>query len=272
MIECMISNAHNDIDSRNRSVNQLVDRFGSGPVTVLGVWAHPDDESFLAGGLLAEVTRRGGRVVTVTATAGEHGIGTTADESPSAVAARRVAELDAALEVLGGEAAIHLGYADGGCDQVSDHLAVQLMGQLIDRIEPDVIVTFGPDGVTGHPDHQAVGRWIGRAVAERGDDVPVVSTTAASAWHDEGIDRLHSIEAFWPGFPEQRQDGLVVSLDDELVERKLAAIACHASQMTPVHEALGPDHLRQIAAVECYVAGNRAASHHLSPELERIAA
>jgi LmbE family N-acetylglucosaminyl deacetylase len=271
MIECMISIARND-NADNGSVNDLVDRFGTGPLTVLAVWAHPDDESFLAGGLLAEVARRGGRVVTVTATAGEHGIGESVDRSPATVAARRIAELDAALEVLGGESAIHLGYEDGGCDQVTDHLAIHLLGRFVDRIEPDVIVTFGPDGVTGHPDHQAVGHWVRRAVAERGDRVPLVTTAAANAWHDEGIDRLHSIEAFWPGFPERGGDGIVVQLDAELVDRKLAAIACHASQMGPVHEALGPDHLRQVAAVECYVAANHAASRHLSPELELIAA
>ena len=268
----MISIARNDNAGASWSVNDLVDRFGAEPITLLAVWAHPDDESFLAGGLLSEVARRGGRVVTVTATAGEHGIGDSAASSPAAVAARRIVELDAALEVLGGESAIHLGYADGGCGQVTNHLAVHLVGRIIDHVQPDVTLTFGPDGVTGHPDHQAVGHWVRQAVAERGNRVPLITTATASAWHDEGISRLHSIGAFWPGFPELGEHGVAVQLDPELVDRKLTAIACHASQMGPVHEALGPDHLRQIAAVECYVAANRAASRHLSPELELIAA
>ena len=270
MIECMFPITHNDSDASIGSVVDLVGRFGHGPITLMAVWAHPDDESFLAGGLLAEVTRRGGRVVTVTATAGEHGL--SAARTVADVAAQRIAELDAALDVLGGEPAIHLGYADGGCDQVTDHLAAHLVGRIVDRIEPNVVLTFGPDGVTGHPDHRAVSRWVGRAVADRGDRIPLVTTATASAWHDEAIDRLHSIEAFWPGFPQPIDDGVVVRLDADLVDRKLAAIARHASQMGRVHDALGPHHLRRVAGVECYAAANPAASHHLSPELELIAA
>jgi LmbE family N-acetylglucosaminyl deacetylase len=278
MIGGMFSITHDDTAATRptaaESVIDLADRFGA--VTLLAVWAHPDDESFLAGGLLAEVARRGGRVVTVTATAGEHGTDDPAAQPPAVLAARRVGELDAALEVLGGESAIHLGYADGGCDQVTDHLASHLVGRVIDRVQPDVILTFGPDGVTGHPDHQAVGRWVRRAVGERGDRIPLLTTAAADAWHDDGIDRLHSIDAFWPGFPQPVGEGVVVRLDDELLDRKLAAIACHASQMGPVFDALGPDHLRRVAGAECYVAANPAAvtatRRHLSPELEPIAA
>jgi LmbE family N-acetylglucosaminyl deacetylase len=268
MIECMFPIAHNDCDAG--TIVDLVDRFGPDPITLMAVWAHPDDESFLAGGLLAEVARRGGRVVTVTATAGEHGI--SAARAVATVAAQRIAELDAALDVLGGEPAIHLGYADGGCDQVTDHLAAHLVGRIVDRIEPDVVLTFGPDGVTGHPDHRAVSRWVDRAVGDRGDRIPLVTTATASAWHDEAVDRLHSIEAFWPGFPEPIGHGVVVRLDEDLVDRKLTAIACHASQMGPVQDALGPDHLRRVAGLECYAAANPAASRHLSPELEPIAA
>ena len=271
MIECMISIAHHD-STGGESVVELVDRFGVGAITLLAVWAHPDDESFLAGGLLAEVARRGGRVVTVTATAGEHGTDHPAEWPPATLATQRLDELDAALDVLGAEAAVHLGYADGGCDQVTDHLAAHLLGRIVDRVQPDVILTFGPDGVTGHPDHQAVGRWVRRAVTERGDRIPLVTTAAASAWPEDGITRLHSIAAFWPGFPRQARDGRVVRLDPELLDRKLAAIACHASQMGPVFDALGTDRLRRVAVAECYVAANPAARIHLSPELEPIAA
>lgn len=268
MIVCMISIARRTdtagTESVTESVTDLVDRLEA--ITLLAVWAHPDDESFLAGGLLAEVARRGGRVVTVTATAGEHGTDDPLAEPPAVLAARRTAELDAALEVLGGEPAIHLGYADGGLDGVSEHLAAHLIGRIVDRVGPDAVLTFGPDGVTGHPDHQAVGRWARRAVHARDDRLPLLTTAAASAWHDDGIDRLRSIDAFWPGFPQPVDHDVVVRLDAELVDRKLAAIGCHASQMGSVHDALGPHHLRRVAELECYVAANAAARHRLSPE------
>jgi LmbE family N-acetylglucosaminyl deacetylase len=271
MIGCMTSIIRNDTTDTG-SVSGLVDRFPVDAPTLMAVWAHPDDESFLAGGLLAEVTRRGGKVVTVTATAGEHGTDDPITQPPTDLAARRTAELSSALVVLGGEPAVHLGYEDGACDQVTARLAAHLIGQILDRVDPDIVLTFGPDGVTGHPDHRAVGCWVRRAVAERGDRIPLLATATANAWPADGVDRLRSIDAFWPGFPRAVDHGPIVRLDAELLDRKLAAIACHASQMDRVHDALGPDRFRRVAGVESYVAANASARHHLSPELERFVA
>jgi len=256
------------------TVSALLDRFGTTPPTLLSVWAHPDDESLLAGGLLAEVARRGGRVVSLTATAGEHGTNDPVAEPPTVLARRRIDELDAALEALGGGRAVHLGYGDGDCHLVDERLAAHLVGRVVDDVEPDLIVTFGPDGVTGHPDHIAVGRWVRRAVAERGDRVPLLTAATADGWHPESIERFHTINAFWPGFPVTPDEpaGLPVRLDGEQLARKLAALACHASQMAPVTAALGLDHLLSVAGTECYAAANHAAEHHLSPELVPLAA
>jgi LmbE family N-acetylglucosaminyl deacetylase len=263
----MTSITHHETTAGTESATVLVDRFLVDAPTLLGVWAHPDDESFLAGGLLAEVARRGGRIVTVTATAGEHGADDPISQPPVELAVRRTGELDSALGVLGGEPAVHLGYEDGACDKVTARLASHLIGRILDRVEPDIVLTFGPDGVTGHPDHLAVGCWVRRAVAERGDRFPLVTTAAANAWPDDGVERLHSIDAFWPGYPRTIEHGPVVRLDADLLDRKLAALACHASQMDRVQDALGPERFRQVAEFESYVAGNAAARHHLSPEL-----
>ena len=257
-----------------RSVGNLVDRFDREPMTVLSVWAHPDDESLLAAGLLAEIARRGGDVVTVTATAGEHGIGDTSVEHPTALAARRSRELDEALRMLGASPAVHLGYGDGSCAEVTERLAAHLVGRVIDRIRPDLIVTFDADGVTGHPDHRAVHRWVRNAVADRGDRIPVLGAATQAVWSTSGTERLHSIDAFWPGYPDSSHDGdgFAVRLDHELLERKLAALSCHASQMGRVAEALGPAHFVDLAADECYVASNAEAQLHLSQESTALAA
>jgi len=265
---------HHDLADRARSVFDIVDRLGHEPVTALGVWAHPDDESLLAGGLLAAIADRGGEVVNVAATAGEHGTDDPTIEPPAVLAARRRRELDDALAALGADSAIHLGYADGSCAEVTEALAAHLVGRIIDRVQPDVIVTFGPDGVTGHPDHQTVHRWVRRAVADRGDRIPLVGTTAAGSWPADAIDALHTIDAFWPGYPcaGPTEDDVIVRLDAHLLERKLDALACHASQMGPVVTALGPDRFADLAAVESYVALNHVAHRALSPEAMPIAA
>jgi LmbE family N-acetylglucosaminyl deacetylase len=257
-----------------RSAGELLDRFGRVPLTVLGVWAHPDDESLLAGGFIAEIIRRGGRVVTVTATAGEHGTDDPSAEPPGALALRRSRELDDALLVLGASPAVHLGYGDGSCSEVAERLAAQLVGGIIDRIRPDLVVTFGVDGVTGHPDHRAVHRWVCTAVADRADRIPVLGTVTEAVWSTDGIERLHSIDAFWPGYPivSHHADGFGIRLDHGLLERKLAALSCHASQMDRVARALGPAHFVDLAAVECFVAANQAAHDHLSQEVAARAA
>ena len=264
--------SRHDIAGPTRSVSDIVDRFGA--VTALAVWAHPDDESLLAGGLLAGFAQRGGEVVNLVATAGEHGTDDPLVDPPTALAARRRTELDEALSALGAGPAIHLGYGDGSCAEVTEALAAHLVGRVIDRVQPDVVVTFGPDGVTGHPDHRAVHRWVRRAVADRGDRIPLIATTAADAWPIEGIEGLHTIDAFWPGFPcdEPTEDVVTVRLEPELLGHKLEALACHASQMGPVATALGPDRFVDLAAVESYVALNRAAHHALSPEAMPLAA
>jgi LmbE family N-acetylglucosaminyl deacetylase len=69
--------------------------------TLLGVWAHPDDEAYLSAGLILEHIARGDRVVIVTATLGEHGTKDPVHWPPQQLAARRHAELRRSLATLG---------------------------------------------------------------------------------------------------------------------------------------------------------------------------
>lgn len=256
------------------TVGELVERLGPAPIVLLAVWSHPDDESFLAGGLLAEVARRGGRVVNVTATSGEGGTDDPVAHPPAALAERRERELGQALDELGAEPAIGLGFGDGSCDLVPERLGAGLVGAIVDQVDPDVIVSFGPDGVTGHPDHRAVGRWTRGAVADRDDRTPLLTTAAAAAWPAHCVERLHSIDAFWPGYPDRDAGGFdrIAELDEWLVERKLAALARHASQMAPVEQALGADGFRTVASFEAYRAANPMAHHRLSATFTPLAA
>ena len=127
--------------------------------TMLGVWAHPDDEAYLSAGLMAEFRRRGGRVVVVTATAGEHGTSDPVAWPPNRLAALRRIELRESLAAVGVDELHLLGYEDGTCDRQDDAAVTKLIACHIAAVQPDLIVTFGPDGVSGHPDHLAVNRW-----------------------------------------------------------------------------------------------------------------
>lgn len=86
--------------------------------TILSVWAHPDDESFLAAGVMATAARQGQKVICVTATRGENG---SYDESRwpvHAIGKIRSKEMVAALNVLGIEHHHWLGYKDGMCADI----------------------------------------------------------------------------------------------------------------------------------------------------------
>ena len=106
--------------------------------------------------------RNGNRVVCVTATRGE-----AADPErwpPAELAVIREAEIAAALEILGVTDHRWLDYPDGGCAAVDAEDAVARIAAIIEEVRPDTVLTFGPDGGTGHPDHIAVCAWTQLAV------------------------------------------------------------------------------------------------------------
>jgi len=127
---------------------------------LLAVLAHPDDESLGFGGTLARYAHEGIETYLVTATRGEAGrfgsLGKSGD--PVEVGRVREAELRAAA-VLGIREVSILGYPDGAVDQVSSDIAIGAIASHIRRIRPHVIVTFGPDGGYGHPDHIAISQF-----------------------------------------------------------------------------------------------------------------
>src|SRR5690606_22008818 len=129
------------------------------PVRLLGVWAHPDDEAYLSAGLMSRVAVAGGRVTCLTATRGEQGVPADDPRDPDEVGRLRERELRAALAAAGAHDLRLLGHRDGGCDAVPHERGVAAVARAIADTRPEVIVTFGPDGITGHPDHVAVHRW-----------------------------------------------------------------------------------------------------------------
>src|SRR2546427_11454112 len=86
--------------------------------TMLGVWAHPDDEPYLSAGLMANAARRGHRVVCVTATRGEEGSWDEERWPTSEMGKVREAEMMASLHVLGVTEHHWLDYYDGTCMDV----------------------------------------------------------------------------------------------------------------------------------------------------------
>src|SRR5690349_16267274 len=133
---------------------------------LMAVLAHPDDESLGFGGTLSKYAAEGIETHLVTATRGERGrfgsLGKGGD--PIEVGRVREAELRAAAAVLGIREVSILSYPDGFVDQVEPTTAVRAVVCHIRRIQPDVVVTFGPEGAYGHPDHIAICQFTTAAV------------------------------------------------------------------------------------------------------------
>jgi LmbE family N-acetylglucosaminyl deacetylase len=128
---------------------------------LLAVLAHPDDESLGFGGTLAKYAVEGVETYLVTATRGEKGrfgaLGKGGD--PAEVGRAREAELRRAAKVLGLREVCLLGYPDGAVDEVDSATSIRAIVSQIRRIQPHVVVTFGPEGAYGHPDHIAISQF-----------------------------------------------------------------------------------------------------------------
>lgn len=133
--------------------------------------AHPDDESFGMGGTLAKYASEGVEISILMATKGERGRYGLASESPGTeiVGKTRANELLKAAATLGVEKVKFLNYMDGDLDQVDPHAVILAIGWHIRQEQPQVVITFGPEGGYGHPDHIAISQFATAAVVRAAD-------------------------------------------------------------------------------------------------------
>jgi N-acetyl-1-D-myo-inositol-2-amino-2-deoxy-alpha-D-glucopyranoside deacetylase len=230
------------------------------PHTLLVLFAHPDDESFAVGGTMAHYARQGVRVVLGTATRGEAGI--THDEGaghPADMGQVREEELRCACRTLGVHELRLLGYRDSGMagDPQNDHPNAfchadpeRVVGQILDlfrEFQPEVVLTFGPEGGYGHPDHLAIHRHT-TAAWEQAEDLAVpprkLYYTAISAktfirlrkaMYEAGLisEMPSEAEIARRGAPE---DAVTTTIDiRDTVEQKVQALRCHRTQLAPTH-------------------------------------
>jgi LmbE family N-acetylglucosaminyl deacetylase len=130
------------------------------------VLAHPDDESLGTGGALAKSAAEGVATYLLTATRGERGrFGDNVNPpGPDVVGRTREVELLAAARELGLREVRLLGYPDGGLDRVDPVEAIERIAGHMRRVKPHVVITFGPEGAYGHPDHIAISQLTTAAI------------------------------------------------------------------------------------------------------------
>jgi LmbE family N-acetylglucosaminyl deacetylase len=217
------------------------------------VLAHPDDESLGTGGALAKCAAEGVATYLLTATRGERGRFGDSQESPGPeiVGQVREAELLAAAQELGIREVSFLDYPDGALDTVDAAEAVAKIAGHLRRVRPQVVITFGPEGAYGHPDHIAISQLTTAAIVCAAD--PSFGPRAAVA-EPHRVSKLYFI-AWSPGKWAAYQAALrklVFTVDGEerqavpwpdwaittVVDTRQVwptvwrAVSCHKTQMT----------------------------------------
>ena len=223
--------------------------------TILCVWAHPDDETYLSAGIMAQAVRNGQRVVCVTATKGEAGSQDEERWPLASLAQIREAELAEALAILGVTEHRWLDYPDGGCIDVPDEEATAKIAAIIDEVRPDTVLTFGPDGQTGHPDHIALCRWTTDAVAGSKSAASLFYATVTPEWWAGPGLALEPFDVWFAGKPAITPvEELAINFiaEGELMELKYAAIAAQVSQSESLLKAVGKDFFIEFTGAETY--------------------
>jgi LmbE family N-acetylglucosaminyl deacetylase len=225
--------------------------------TILGIWAHPDDEAYLSGGLMALARDKGSRVVCVTATRGELGTPDPVAWPPDRLATERAAELARCLDILGVSEHHWLGYRDGACAAVPAPDAVARLCDVIADVRPDTVLTFGSDGITGHPDHQTVSAWTADAFDR---SAPAGARLLHATFADRRAARWSefnaSLGAFAPGYPiATPAERLAVDLvlDPNTAARKVRALAAQVTQTAGLIATMGIESYTEWIGEESFV-------------------
>ena len=224
---------------------------------LLAVLAHPDDESLGVGGTLAKYASEGVEVHLLTATRGDagrfrtHRPGDPEHPGASGLAEIRERELRAAASVLGVQDLALLEYRDQQLDRVPPTEAIPAIVSHLRRVHPQVVITFGPDGGYGHPDHVAISQFTTAAVVAAAD--PAIAKLYYIAWPEPTwaayqsafktltslVDGVERQAVPWP-------DWAITTLVDtrQFGSTVWRAIACHESQMSVYGHLrdLAPDH------------------------------
>jgi N-acetyl-1-D-myo-inositol-2-amino-2-deoxy-alpha-D-glucopyranoside deacetylase len=263
-----------------------------GRLSLMAVFAHPDDESFGIGGTLARYgTDPGVRVVLVCATRGEAGeISNPELASSERLGEVREQELRCACRTLGVEDLFFLDYRDSGMAGTAENEDPRALAQAdfdeavgkivahIRREQPDVVVTFDENGGYGHPDHIAIHHLTKAAFAAAADPAQYEEQIEA------GLDPHQASKLYYTAIPRrffrsavEKMNELGIEVPERYLDRldnfglpdeacttdvyvqdfwstKQAAVACHATQLNPdsIFATLPPEVMRELQGWECF--------------------
>ncbi|MBP2674609.1 MAG: N-acetylglucosaminyl deacetylase, LmbE family [Deltaproteobacteria bacterium] len=249
------------------------------PKRILFLLAHPDDETFGPGGTTAKSARAGGWVPLAPATRGEAGmLGDPPVTDREHLGEVRSAELEEAAGILGVEEVHFLGFGDGQLADVPREHLVERAVEVIRRVRPHVLVGFGPDGVSRHPDHKAMCEVALAAFDRAGDPgwYPGHLRDGAPPWAPLKLYQFEvpqEILAAWDvplsGVPLAKLTTVIDTSGD--AETKLRAFRCHRTQRKDVERILSRPGYREFARQETYVLARTRVDGLTFPEHDLLA-
>lgn len=225
---------------------------------ILGVWAHPDDETMTSAGIMIAASDNGQAAACITATRGEAGVKDESRWPKEKLGQIRENELKNALNIIGqGKIEHHqLDYKDGDCQKAKKQ-AIDKVQKIIESFGPDTILTFGPDGLTGHPDHKSVSKWTELAVQRIGKQINVFHVyesreryNSVTKQMDAKFDIYFNIDN--PPLCDESDMDICFRLDNRQKVKKLAALRAQASQFTDLFEQTEPEKIEALVACECF--------------------
>lgn len=228
--------------------------------TILGIWAHPDDEAFSSAGTMAAARENGQRVVVITATRGDAGKSSDSKRWPPAeLATIRTREQEASLQATGVEEHHWLGYEDGKLATVRDEKPVEVLVGLLQEIQPDTVISFDADGITGHDDHKTIHEWTRIAVEKSQRDILFLGAKENRDFYEHIGKKLHREHNIYfnvekPEVVEVESADVCYKPEPGIQQKKMKALRAHASQTSSMFETPdGKVALKMLCECECFV-------------------
>lgn len=203
---------------------------------IVGIFAHPDDEAFGPAGTLATFAKEGRDVYLICVT----------DGNAENLAEVRREELLLSAKFLGIKHVFFLEYADGSLSNALYHEIAEKIEKLLDELQPEIIITFEPRGVTGHLDHVAVS-LITTFVFKK-------SSSVRELWYFCLREQEQSFYTdYYIYFPPGCRDSEIDKVMDvsSTWEQRLASIAAHTSQKHDMKKLL--EIRKKLPQEECFI-------------------
>lgn len=228
--------------------------------SILGIWAHPDDECWASAGLMRLACLNSQKVGIITATKGD--AGETADEDrwpKSKLGEIRKKELGNCLRNVGNVEQFWLDYKDGLLVSTDEREAVESISRIINLFKPETIVTFEPNGITGHEDHKTICKWTELALEKLGKNVMILHAYQSREKYEEaGRELDQKFDIFFntqdPNLVSEKDVDVLIELERELLDCKIACMKAHASQTEEMFETVSTKRLLvKMCESECFV-------------------